>query len=231
VLLGLLTLAAFALEPTESIDINPDFSRWTTLLDKYRDDYVFTHLCGIDKTRLSISTAEPPASELTALRTPAIVPPSGYDTYKFTLTIHGVRVYICNMSDPTGWTGGDSRSCLFEESKDVYAGGGFIRTPEIPGKAMIGTFQEPTSAVQVQSVGTMPAPDKGDLDWEMTKVLQKFGKAKGKGFVDFTDVSYINRVLTKGGQKPALTSCTHDIEGKTINVVYTGSYWFWGEPA
>jgi len=94
---------------------------------------------------------------------------------------------------------------------------------------MIGTLEEPHSAVLIQSLATMPNPFGNpleNLDWEMTKAIQKFGN---KGGIDFTDVSYINRVLVKDGQKPSKEFCTQDIEGGTVNLVYSAVYWFWGQ--
>jgi len=232
-LLGLLTLlTALAFESPSPNNVS-DIKTWTDVVDQYKDDFVFTNFCGFEKKSLSIPTDEtPPLSSIAALRNPAITPPAGCDKFKFQLFLQGIRVYVCNVTDPTGWSGGVSRSCLFNNREDLSAVAAFVRTAK---QGMIGTLQDPWSAVGLQVVASMPVPagcpggnTNEDLDWEMTQVDKRFGSKGHKNGIDFTDVSYVNRVLTRGGQKPSKESCTSDNNGKSVNLAYTAHYWFWG---
>lgn len=78
------------------------------------------------------------------------------------------------------------------------------------------------SRVKGQVTGRADAPNKDtDVPWLKLDVIERFGSAD----LSLQRATFIQRVLTYGGQAP---SATGPSDGDTVGVPYTALYTFWG---
>lgn len=142
----------------------------------------------------------------------ALTPPPG-SNLALEASAYGVQVYVCTAKDNGfAWVLDGPSAALFD------AKGRQIGSHE---KGPIWTLGD-GSGVTGEVVTKADAPQAGDIPWLLLKVKEHVG-----GFGKLSNVSYIRRMLTKGGAAPA-DGCDMARAGDTARVQYSAVYQFFG---
>jgi len=129
----------------------------------------------------------------------------------------GVQIYKCvqNIADTTKFTW-----VFVAPEATLYAD---IDYQHIVGKHYEGPAWESTDGSKVTGVKLQQAeaPDPGDIPW----LLLRSASNTGPGI--FNQVSFIQRVNTKGGKAPSVVQ-DRVRNGEELRVAYTAEYFFYG---
>lgn len=132
----------------------------------------------------------------------------------------GVQIYTCqpkeNDSKKFGWK-------LKAPEAALYARTGTNQSIEI-GKHYAGPTWEHKDGSKIQGKikAKADAPTANSIPWLLLDVTSHEGKGQ------FTNIKYIQRILTKGGQAPA-KGCDPTKKDVGVRVDYTAEYLFFGD--
>ena len=140
---------------------------------------------------------------------PSIAVPAGQQVV-LTVEGHGVQIYRCEQSaDATNWA-------FVAPEAQLYAKGELVGTH---GAGPMWTYKD-GSTVSAKMVASVPSPDAGAIPL----LLLKSSSSSGSGLL--TQVSYIQRTATQGGQAPK-QGCVSAPVGTILRVPYAATYIFY----
>ncbi len=157
---------------------------------------------------------------------PAIAVPTGA-TLKFRAHGRGSQVYVCSSMVVPADGGADAGDGGADASVTTY--GWTLKAPDAKlydqNGVQIGThFAGPTwmsTVDESDAVGSAQAnvPQTNSIPWLLLKVVSHMGTGV------FTDVTYVQRLLTTGGVAPT-AGCDATTLGTTMPIAYTADYYF-----
>ncbi len=150
---------------------------------------------------------------------PAALTPPATESLKFKVSAVGVQIYICNAKPPAtpggaetyGWTGLAPQANLFNDDGRLL------------GTHFIGpTWQGNDGSSVVAAKLAAATVDVSAVPWLL---LQAKSHAAEEG--RFSDVSYVQRLSTVGGNAPTdVCDATHNL-GVVVQVAYSADYFFY----
>ena len=132
----------------------------------------------------------------------------------------GVQIYRCTQdatdSNRFSWV-------LVGPDADLYADPGY---KSLLGRHYAGPTWESADGSKVTGIKVQQAdaPDPGAIPW----LLLRSGPGSGIGSGIFSKVSFIQRLVTKGGKAP-LTGADRVHKGQEVRITYTAEYFFYKE--
>jgi Protein of unknown function (DUF3455) len=136
-----------------------------------------------------------------------IQPPKGHTLFKSAHAI-GVQTYSCNG---TAWTFVAPRANLYQGRQFVISHFNGPTWMHADGSFVVGKVDK-------------PFPVAGTIPWLLLSAVDNGAGPFGD---TLADVTFIQRINTRGGVAPDASTCNAESANKVVSVPYTADYTFW----
>ena len=161
---------------------------------------------------------------------PAIGVTPAEGVFYLKLYAKGTQNYRCDAG--VGWTLVEPRALLFNSNQCKYPIGKhyFLDPPDSNGGKAVwaGSDVQSCGAVVTKKIAQADSPNPAkNIPWLKTATTSTMGRAGGV----LSKATFVQRVLTDGGQPPAAQECGQKFSnGQMFESPYTTEYWFYRRP-